>query len=561
MFYHVVNQSSKRALSLSPLSPLCALALALWPVLPGSFVDSPAPASPSEPLLQSPGAASCAENPAARAFPRKETLIPGELTVTIYKHEVKVPGHMQDAWTYVSEGLAKFGQDEIAFTVLKSPGEKDENYPQDPLIFYRMLPGLAKQNKIVKQGSITEFGPTAKAFLAPQFKGIIYLPAAEFTGVTMPARTLAAVPITSQELAVYHRTGPGRVAGRLTKQGRLYPYSTWCDRKRQTLFNDKDVAAISQDLLAQAAMANAFSVSVMASKGQCSLYLPEKAGTQLAASLNQAPKNVAIMLSTGVDPRANAHLVWTAPGNDRIDAVGPDGSDGTRISGSFLEIVPGVDRNECRQVEDGYMLMLTKNEWARFKQALSEHKEFALETTTGQPAKKRDKKALTNEIKQFALFWDRTPVPTDGSAYKNPVDGKTYDAPGGWHVYRPEEPRARAGKNGEDGKIIVDGIVLLTDEKTVAKSISAESLAGFIKRIEDAARTTMRTGTRPRDYEMLIQTELTPGNQANYQIAVRPESLASRQVQSLHEELKRLPAPPAGGTVKFQLKFTLKAQQ
>lgn len=63
---------------------------------------------------------------------------------------------------------------------------------------------------------------------------------------------------------------------------------------------------------------------------------------KFSALLKESPDGVPLVLSTSIDKRANAFLVWS-PG--KPCAVGPHGSDGSRMGGAYLQLVSGAEKN------------------------------------------------------------------------------------------------------------------------------------------------------------------------------------------------------------------------
>ena len=57
-----------------------------------------------------------------------EPIVPGKLTVEVYVHSLESSDGTIRCWTYVSSGLWPLGQQEIAFTVKRRPGDADGAY-------------------------------------------------------------------------------------------------------------------------------------------------------------------------------------------------------------------------------------------------------------------------------------------------------------------------------------------------------------------------------------------------------------------------------------------------
>ncbi|MBK7839449.1 MAG: hypothetical protein IPJ49_17630 [Candidatus Obscuribacter sp.] len=330
-------------------------------------------------FLELKGDSGSANARSARSAPAKKLLrkelVTGEIFIDIYKHVLPTTPP-RSAWSIVTDGLKKHGQSEVIMTIMQEPGETDDQVPVDALLYLRLLPDLAKQNKIVRGGERTAL--SGREFLAPQFKGLLYVPAESFNGIELPADTLAAVPVTGPELQVWELSGPSRVMARLDKAGRYYPYLTWCDRKRESVFTQEEADTVAKSSITKSVHLLAFDAGVLRQKDKCVLYLSKAAGIKLHEDLRHVPAGAAIMLSLGVPSVANALMVWNPPGASEIDAVGPAGSDATRLAGTFIELLPGLPDNEVHIVEDGFALMLTREKWDELKECLKTGAEFDL---------------------------------------------------------------------------------------------------------------------------------------------------------------------------------------
>jgi len=134
-------------------------------------------------------------------------------------------------------------------------------------------------------------------------------------------------------------------------------------------------------------------------------------------------------------------------------------------------------------------------------------------------------------------------------AYQNPVDGKTYVAPGGWNTYKPQR-RAKPIV----GRVSLAGIRLLQSQAEIGARASPEDLSDFITRAHQAASEVFASYDKPAT--LLVQFTCRP-NTCSAQIASQgdpPRDL----LQAFYDRLTRLQPLKASGEVKFQ--FTLKVQ-
>src|SRR5215813_1217570 len=93
----------------------------------------------------------------------------------------------------------------------------------------------------------------------------------------------------------------------------------------------------------------------------------------------------------------------------------------------------------------------------------------------------------------------------DDERYDNPVDGKTYVAPGGWKLYHPDSP---AQTQPDTNKVSIHRLRLLTAQKDAAARTKVEELAQFTKKVEHQAQTLLTKSDRA--FELLVQFKCTP---------------------------------------------------
>ncbi|MBP6745116.1 hypothetical protein KA344_07760 [bacterium] len=475
-------------------------------------------------------AAQSIEKAECSAFPLHKQVIPQALSVVIYSHKL-AEKNGSPAWSFVTEGLATTGQPEMIMTIIQDNNEEIAGYPRAPEEFFKTIFALAKEGRIVHQGDYTRFGDGGHEFIAPQFHGAIYLPAQSFPGVKVAQGTLAVIPLTTDELDAYEVGGPSRITGRLAHQSSYYPFPTWCDRTRASVFSAADVQAMKAEPVSHAPSESLYEAGVIEQGTRLSLSVPPKAQKRFADLVKSLPDETAVMLMLGVDPRANAFLVW-GPGDAK--AVSPPGSDGSILSGAFVELLPGVSKNEFRRFGDGYVVMLTADAWSKLKTAVSGRIGFSLASTGG------------GDLKQFALSQPK-------SSYHNPVDGMNYEAEQGWVQYSSDGSGPKS-----TGPVVVDKYVLLTDQTKMAEYISVTSLVDYMKAIEEmvtAHVSQMKKETT--SYEVIIESEVSPGGKAVYNVVARPPSIPSSLIQAVHQWLSSIKAPSTKGPIRFQVLLRL----
>ncbi|MBS1991052.1 MAG: DUF3480 domain-containing protein [Cyanobacteria bacterium SZAS LIN-3] len=316
-----------------------------------------------------------------------------DLKVKIYKHTLHMTSKRPVVWSFVTDGLKTNGQQEMVLTVLKRSSESNDAYPRLPIKLFGLIGQLAGQGKLVTTGGYTEF--KNQGFLAPQFKGLIYTPVTNLQGVPLPDNCIAVVPVTDDEITVYQTAGPSRLMARLGRDAHFYPCPTWCDRDRSSSFSPGDITEMQEDPVFRSAKAQTFALTAMQDNDQLSLRLTDKTSALLLDLLQQLPSDSALRLALGIDPRADALLVWETKQQDNRSMIAPAGSSYHKIGITFLALLPGLKKNEILTGADGCALMMTAEDFTRFKAALEKKDQFVLPMSDG------------SALKNFSINWSR----------------------------------------------------------------------------------------------------------------------------------------------------------
>lgn len=314
----------------------------------------------------------CNAEPAATVpvkFPVHKEVVPQALSVSIYSHTL--PGASKlPAWSYVTEGLAKFEQPELILTVVRQDKESEADYSRDPLDFFGSALELAKRGEPLTVGRNNRFGAQGVSFLATQFTGVITLPSEVFEGVPAPKGALAVVPVTTEELDACDIGGAGRVGAALSRQARYYPFPTWCDRTRASAYTKGEIEVMQMEPVSKAPTASLYGAGVIADGAKLSLSVPKIAQDRLTQLLKDMPKDSMVRLNLSPDPRGNAFLAW---GVQSPSAIAATGSDASIMSGSFVEFMPGMPQNQFAQYKDGYIIMLSNEDWTKLQASFQSH--------------------------------------------------------------------------------------------------------------------------------------------------------------------------------------------
>ena len=134
--------------------------------------------------------------------------------------------------------------------------------------------------------------------------------------------------------------------------------------------------------------------------------------------------------------------------------------------------------------------------------------------------------------------------------YDNPVDKKTYVAPGGFQTYQPSVPA-----NAQDQRVVVDRVILLTSQEDMGERVKVADLAAYVKAVEQIAFREFARSRSP--LVVLAQFDCSPGTCA---LKIASQGEADQAVlQRFYEETSLVAAPPLSGEVKFQVQFSVRA--
>lgn len=322
-------------------------------------------------------------------------LIPGALSARVFVQEVLCNQGPTQLWTYCSAGLREHAAHEVVISVARRATEREEDYPQDPLQLLCMLYDFAKQGKPHSAGGFAQLGPAG--FLGdPQLRGFMYVKIDRSDGLPEGADApsyLALLALTAEELTALVNFGPTRVLASLGLMYRFFPFPFWIERGRSTSVSDE---SNQRTLLGGFARARMDGIYVLDRGGAVLLLrIAAEARQTLADVIAQTPDRAVLALLTALDPEANACRTWAA-GRDECIGIGPDGADGSRMTGAFLALVPKQPEDAVRTLEDGFAIFLTERSWDLLREALRSGGAFAL------PAKR----ALEGIVAPgFALEW------------------------------------------------------------------------------------------------------------------------------------------------------------
>jgi hypothetical protein len=133
--------------------------------------------------------------------------------------------------------------------------------------------------------------------------------------------------------------------------------------------------------------------------------------------------------------------------------------------------------------------------------------------------------------------------------YNNPVDGKKYIAD--WKQYLPEGPVVE-----QKGRVINNGVRLLTAETEIGNNVSVNELVSLIKKIEETL--VRETNPYKESGELMVQVALSKESNPVFTIAFQGK-LNEKLLQSIYEKLKLIKLNTKRKPFSLQVQFIIKA--
>lgn len=467
--------------------------------------------------LLGPSAAGRAGEP---TWPIELEVVIGKLSARVYLHDIEFQSGPIACWSYVTQGLAALEQPEIVFTLRRDPDEPSDGFPQDPLHLLATIYQLADDGQRVGPGGVTDFG--ARSFLGHH---LLYVEAQPLDRVPLPPSCLAALLITTDELRAVREFGTTRVLARMGQASGYYPFPPWADRRRAGLSLARTFEHSQLSKLPRTALHD---VRVGVKDNQITVSALRGAQPPWQDRLAELSDNVPLALLTALDPTANGCLVWV-PGQSEPEAITPPGSDGSRLCGCFVVLLPEQPENGGRILEDGFVMELTADSWKGVRSALIDARDVWIPAAgTGM---------------SFALTWR-------DQEYVSPVDGQSYTAEGGWNTYQPTTPEGAPVTS----KVTIKQVRLLTPQRELAARSSVRELAAFCHEVQRCAQRAI--GDRDDAAELVIRMRCTP---EGHDVDLSSRGAVPQPVmQAFFEAVKQLARLPVqDGEVSFEIELTV----
>jgi hypothetical protein len=300
--------------------------------------------------------------PPTLALPTSVAAIPGKLTATFYAHDV-ADGSEGNFLTAVSDGLIERRQRELVVTLRLAKDDDVSERMRELSRFFVTVLHWAQQRNLVDTGGVTRFGK--RGMFGGSGNGFLYVDARPIRGVTMPGRALAAILVDPGEVETALAHGVYRVLARIGEQSGCFPFPTWSDPARPSVASPRE----AESALSKISRTRAPGVHFVVEGKRLRVRVPKLARGVLARGVGALDPGTPFALLTEPAANADALLVWH-PGQTEAKAIYAENSEGARLTGGCLTVVPGGQKNQIRVMEDGYTLLLSSDTWGSLASAL-----------------------------------------------------------------------------------------------------------------------------------------------------------------------------------------------
>jgi len=301
-------------------------------------------------------------------------VIPQQLQAFVHLHDVtNIP-----CFTYVTNGLTAYEQQEISFTLRRVGNENCTNFPMIPIELFHNIYDRVRSGETFDFGGCTVFD-RFELLGTQNMKAVIFTREQPGSEVQLSKDTLHAVLITDEEYQVYKRHGILRMLSKIGYKERSFPFPSWNDRFRQNAVTmaDLETSIILKTFLNRISGTR---VTKMKTEDQINdLILMQVSPNSheivkdLVARMD-SPRPFTIL--TELDDDADSCLIWKS-GLTQPTTLSVHNTT-IRTAGCFILFCPEQFENELKMVEDGYTLMLTNATYHQLCEAISSRKPFSV---------------------------------------------------------------------------------------------------------------------------------------------------------------------------------------
>jgi len=299
--------------------------------------------------------------PPTRGHSTSVAVVPNQLTITFHAHDIA--DRNGQFLTAVSEGLLKRRQRELVVTLRLGEQSDEQELMRELCRFLLTVWRWAQQRNLVDTGGVTRFGE--RGAFGGSGNGFVYVDAKPVRGVTMPGRALCAIAVDPAEVETALAHGVYRVLARIGEQSGCFPFPTWSDLSRPSVASARE----GESALSDISRTRAPGVHFVIEGKRLRVRIPKAARGVLARGVGALAPGTPFALLTEPAANADAMLVWH-PGQVEPKAIYAEGSEGARLTGGCLAVVPAGQKDEIRVMEDGYTLLLSSDTWGSLASAL-----------------------------------------------------------------------------------------------------------------------------------------------------------------------------------------------
>lgn len=321
-------------------------------------------------------------------LPHRFELVPGDLFVTVFAHEINSRAGLLPCWSYVSKGMEEHGQREIVFTLRRPPKKAGQELPRDLFEVFKAIHAFAEEGRLVPPGGFTVWNPEITFLGRTGRWGLLYQPAEALKGVEIPRRALAAVLIRDDETDIVQLGLFYRIATSLGAVNRYYPFTPWSDPDRR--------AVVTREQLGRSVLSKVITMRIPGIKvripsrvegpssvpwgrwedfkttfqGTFSLRIGSEALPLLRSNLKTLGEGRPVALLTDPDLAGSCRLYWES-GSGRTIGIMPQTGPGRWTTGGFIILCHGeglADRGSI--IEDGFGMVLCPDSWKKLESSI-----------------------------------------------------------------------------------------------------------------------------------------------------------------------------------------------
>lgn len=229
------------------------------------------------------------------------------------------------------------------------------------------------------------------------------------------------------------------------------------------------------------------------------------------------------IIPTIFDPNANAHIVWNGSDTNKVNAISPEGSDGSRIGVSFIGFVSSKDKDmEWNMIEDGFILVLSTKNYQKLVGAMKFKKNCTFKS----------------EKQEFLFRYVKPRIKP--VRYLNPVDGKVYTA--NWISNFPE--RIPTPEKEEKKLCFLSSIRLLSPDEDFKKRSTPTDLVNFItllnSTVEKYVEEVYKNQNDGSKWDLLLQITVNENDtKVDFKGVNRPKNIGKLIFESILSKLTK----------------------